>query len=81
MLPMEIKLMTLNECARYLREHGFPIGAAALADGIAEGVFPFGDLLPGNHKPGKKRRNFRIYAAKVEAWAREMAGEDGEENA
>lgn len=74
---MEIKLMTLNECARYLREHGFPIGAAALAEGIAEGMFPFGDLLPG--RPGGKRRNFRIYTARVEAWVRSHAGAEGED--
>ena len=69
---MEIKLMTLNECARYLRRHGFPIGSAALAEGIARGTLPFGDVLPG--KPGRKRRNFRIYAARVEAWVQERSG-------
>lgn len=66
-----IPTMTLNECARYLRDHGLSISNTALADGIQQGVFPFGICIC---EPDDEIRTFKIFSRLVDEWiaAREV---------
>ena len=57
-----IVTMDLNECAAYLREHGLRISHETLADGIEQGVYPFGVCVGG------KRRVFQIFKRLLDEW-------------
>lgn len=58
-----IKTMTLGECMKYLRAHGLSISQDTLANGLEQGVYPFGVCVGGG-----KRRVFQIYTRLVDEW-------------
>lgn len=64
-----IATMDLNECAAYLRDHGLRISHETLADGIEQGVYPFGVCVGG------KRRVFQIFTALLDQWIEERSVE------
>ena len=64
----QIRTMNLNEAVERLREHGVSIGAMVLADGIEQGVFPFGICVK------KQKRNFMIFEKLLNEWIAERAG-------
>lgn len=63
-----IATMDLNTCARYLREHGLSISNTTLADGIQQGVFPFGICI---YEPDDEIRTFKIFSRLVDEWIAE----------
>ena len=64
--------LTINETAALCREHGWAVGKEQLAEGIAEGRYPFGKILRvGN----TGRRTYEIWKADVLAYLREKGAE------
>ena len=61
-----IVTMDLNECAAYLRDRGLRISNETLADGLEQGVYPFGVCLGGG-----KRRVFQIFKRLLDEWIAE----------
>lgn len=70
---MENKLtLTINETVALCREHGWVVGKEQLAEGIAEGRYPFGMILRvGN----TGRKTYEIWKADVLAYLREKGAE------
>lgn len=62
-------IVTLNECAAIMRDHGFRISTNRLCEGIQDGTYPFGRILS---EGPTGRRQTEIYRVKLEAWLREM---------
>lgn len=62
-----IKTMTMQECMDHLRAHGLSISQDTLANGIEQGVYPFGLCVIGG-----KRRVFQIFKKKLDAWISEV---------
>lgn len=62
-----IKTMTMQECMEHLRAHGLSISQDTLANGIEQGVYPFGLCVIGG-----KRRVFQIFKKKLDAWISEV---------
>lgn len=62
-----IKTMTMQECMEHLRSHGLSISQDTLANGIEQGVYPFGLCVIGG-----KRRVFQIFKKKLDAWISEV---------
>ena len=56
--------LTLAETCAEFRKAGISVTNATLADGIAEGKYPFGRQLPSKGN----RRNFEIWAKDVQAF-------------
>lgn len=63
-----IQTMTLNECAKYLRERGMSISNTVLADGIQQGAFPFGVCICDTDDD---IRTFKIFSRLVDEWIAE----------
>lgn len=66
--------MTVNDVLQEMRQRGMSIGQETLANGIADGTFPFGKVM-GIGKAG--RRNFLILRADFEKWADVYLGGKG----
>ena len=62
--------MTLHECAEAFRANQISIGENTLADGIAQGRFPFAVCIEGT------RRNFLIFRGAFYRWLEEMMQRD-----
>ena len=58
-----VKTMTLDGTAAYLRERGVSIGNKTVADGIEQGVLPFGVCIRS-----EKSRVFLIFRRQVDEW-------------
>ena len=65
-----IEQLSLNEARRYLSDHGMKIGNVALANGLEQGVFPFGVCVNNDGN-----RDFFIYKALVDKFIKEISGE------
>lgn len=61
-----VKTMTLDGTAAYLRERGVSIGNKTVADGIEQGVLPFGVCVRS-----EKSRVFLIFRRQVDEWLAE----------
>ena len=61
-----IKTMSLQECMEHLRVHGLSISQDTLANGIEQGVYPFGLCVIGG-----KRRVFQIFSNPLDKWIAE----------
>ena len=61
-----IKTMTLQECMEHLRVHGLSISQDTLANGIEQGVYPFGLCVIGG-----QRRVFHIFPNLLDKWIAE----------
>lgn len=61
-----IKTMSLQECMEHLRVHGLSISQDTLANGIEQGVYPFGLCVAG-----EKRRVFQIFSNLLDKWIAE----------
>ena len=61
-----IKTMTLQECMEHLRAHGLSVSQDTLANGIEQGVYPFGLCVIGG-----KRRVFQIFSNLLDKWIAE----------
>lgn len=57
--------MTLEDVCRDLRKNGFSINNQTLSDGIASGVYPFGDIISVSPTG---RRNIQILRSDYESW-------------
>ncbi len=70
---MESKLtLTIDEAVALCRRHGWVVGKTQLAEGIAEGRYPFGKILRvGN----TGRRTYEIWKTDVLAYLREKGAE------
>ncbi len=66
--------MTVNDVLTEMRRRGMSIGQETLANGIADGTFPFGKVM-GIGKAG--RRNFLILRRDFEKWAEDYLGDEG----
>lgn len=66
-----IKTMDLNTCAAYLREHGLSISNETLANGLEQGVYPFGVCVGGCG-----RRVFQIFTRLLDEWIAEREVEE-----
>lgn len=63
----KIKLtVTLNEAMEIMREAGYSITGATLADGIESGAYPFGRLVRKSETTG--RRTFEIFRIDLLRW-------------
>lgn len=62
----KIVTMDLNECAAYMRAHGVSISNEVLANGLEQGVYPFGLCITGC-----KQRVFQIFRGLLEQWIAE----------
>lgn len=66
-----IKTMDLNTCAAYLRERGLSISNETLANGLEQGVYPFGVCVSGCG-----RRVFQIFTRLLDEWIAEREVEE-----
>ena len=64
-----IKTMTLAECMDHLRAHGLSISQDTLANGLEQGVYPFGVCVRG-----AKQRVFQIFSRLLDEWIAEREG-------
>lgn len=65
-----IKTMTLEQLDKCLREeYGMTTSKTRLADGIAQGAYPFAVCI----REGEGRRLFEIYEKKFREWAETVA--------
>lgn len=62
---MQRPIMTLNEVVRAMRVAGFRTSEKVIADGIADGRYPFGAMISVG---GTGRRRFEIYRADFGKW-------------
>ena len=61
----QVRILTLRETAERMRKHGCRITAELIADGIEQGIFPFGRLVK---RENKKARKFVILESDFEKW-------------
>ena len=61
-----IKTMTMQECMEHLRSRGRSSAQDTLANGIEQGVYPFGLCVIGG-----KRRVFQIFSNLLDKWIAE----------
>lgn len=73
-MNVEQKLMTLTlkDVVDRMHELGMHVQAATVADGIDQGVYPFGSII---QRKGNRtgRRRFVIYRVDFERWGAEKA--------
>lgn len=62
-----IKTFTLNEASKYLRDRGLKMWPGTLADGLEQGVYPFGVCI----RTGRSRV-FQIFKRKLDLWIEEV---------
>lgn len=62
-----IKTLTLNEAAKYLRSKGLSLCSDTLANGLEQGVYPFGMCIRN-----ERSRVFQIFKKKLDAWIAEV---------
>ena len=72
-MPKSIETMTVNEVVRALRDLGLRTSPDKIADGIQQGVYPYGVCIS---TPGK-RRYFEIYKAQFIEWVDARVIKDG----
>ena len=61
-----IETMTLNQASKYLRDKGLILCSDTLADGLEQGVYPFGLCVIGG-----QRRVFHIFPNLLDKWIAE----------
>ena len=61
-----IETMTLNQASKYLRDKGLILSPDTLADGLENGVYPFGVCIRTD-----RSRVFQIFKKKMDAWIAE----------
>lgn len=61
-----IETMTLNQASKYLRDKGLILSPDTLADGLEQGVYPFGLCVIGG-----QRRVFHIFPNLLDKWIAE----------
>lgn len=66
-----IETMTLNEASKYLRDRGMKMWPGTLADGLEQGVYPFGVCIRTDHS-----RVFQIFKKKLDAWISEVEADE-----
>lgn len=71
---MKKPVMTLSEVVQDLRDIGMKTNSAAIADGIEDGLYPFGRIL-GVGASG--RRHIQIFRSDFERWKSEILLGDG----
>lgn len=64
----KIETLTCNEAAKYLRERGLSICNNTLADGLEQGVYPFGVCINTG-----RERVFQIYKRLLDLWIAERS--------
>lgn len=64
-----IETLSLDEARVLLREYGLGMDKTVLADGIEQGVFPFGLCIRTN-----RSRVFKIFKRLLLQWVSERAG-------
>lgn len=69
-----IRTMTLDDTVARMRSHGIKIGKDTLADGIAQGQYPFGICI---QQAGSRRRIFQIYESRFDRWVDELDDRSG----
>lgn len=62
-----IETMTLNQASKYLRDMGLKMWPGTLADGLEQGVYPFGVCIRTD-----RSRVFQIFKKKLDAWISEV---------
>lgn len=65
-----IETMTLHQASKYLRDKGLSLCSDTLADGIEQGVLPFGVCVRS-----EKSRVFLIFRRQVDEWLAEREEE------
>lgn len=58
-----IETMTLHQASKYLRDKGLSLCSDTLADGLEQGVYPFGVCIRTD-----RSRVFQIFKKKLDAW-------------
>ena len=61
-----IETMTLHQASKYLRDKGLSLCSDTLADGLEQGVYPFGVCIRTD-----RSRVFQIFKKKLDAWIAE----------
>lgn len=69
----KIVTLDLNECAAHMRAHGMSISNEVLANGLEQGVYPFGICICGG-----KQRVFQIFRGLLDRWIAEREVEEVE---
>lgn len=62
-----IKTLTLHQASKYLRDRGLSLCSDTLADGLEQGVYPFGVCI----RTGRSRV-FQIFKRKLDLWIEEV---------
>lgn len=71
-----IETMTLHQASKYLRDKGLSLCSDTLADGLEQGVYPFGVCIRTD-----RSRVFQIFKKKLDAWIEEREEYDSRTHA
>lgn len=65
---MGLETLTVRQAADRMREKGMRISPTTVADGIEQGIYPFGSLIK---REGNHNRKFIIYEVDFDRWVAE----------
>ena len=68
---MGLETLTLAAVTKRMQAKGMRVSPATVADGIEQGIYPFGSMIK---REGKHNRRFIIYEADFEKWSESNDG-------